>query len=275
MANLAEIRQQLQQAWMSDSNVINKFGITTTDTFESRFPAATYTAIIINVVAYIVWLREQALGDWKSDIDLTALSTRYGTKEWWRKVCLAWQYGSDSMLAVSDGKVIYEIIDEDAKRVKFVALNEYGKTLQIKVAKGTVGALEPLSQEELTSFEQYVSEVKPLGIKTQCLSLSPDIIQIEFDIYYDGELDANTVRANVEASIREYFYNVVFGGVIYRTKIVDAAQSVEGVNDVVIKTLNVGLYDGNFLLPMGRNYKSQAGYMQIDNIQLNLIVENE
>ncbi len=238
MSSLAEIKKQLTDEWMSNPEVQAKFGFVAGSSFDSVFAPVSVVNIIFYVVAYVVWLRETALDSWREDVDATALATRYGTKEWWHKIALAWQDGD--MTSVVDGAVEYSVVDETKRKITYCAVREEGRTLYLRVACGNAGNLFSLTAEELARFQSYLNDVKPLGVRVIAYSYNADNVTIAADIYYDGEVSVAGVDVEVKRVIDEYLASIVFGGDIYVSKMVDVIQGVKGVVDVHNLQLNAG-----------------------------------
>lgn len=270
MSSLADIKKQMTDEWMSNEIVQQKFGFVAGDSFDDKFKPATMVNVIFYIAAYVVWLRETALDSWRSDVDATAVATRYGTKEWWHRIALAWQDGD--VTSVIDGGVAYTTLDETKQKVKFCAVVENGRTLYLRVATGVSPNLAPLTEEELIRFQSYLGDVKPLGIRAVGQSYPADSLTIFANIYYDGERLLSEIDTEVKAAIESYLASIVFGGMIYKSKMIDAIQAVDGVSDVEITNIAATPSGGNPIW-IGRNYEPKAGYAKVGGYGLNLIIE--
>ena len=270
MSSLAEIKKQLTDEWMSNPEVQAKFGFVAGTSFDDKFKPASMVNILFYICAYVVWLRETALDSWREDVDATALATRYGTKEWWHKIALAWQDGD--MTSVVDGAIAYSIIDETKQKVKFCAVVEEGRTLYLRVAGGTAPALIPLTNDELIRLQSYLNDVKPLGIRTVAQSYPADNLAVQANVYYDGERILAELESEVNSAIDNYLSSIVFGGLIFKSKLIDAIQSVNGVKDVEIISITATPSGGSSVL-VGRSYQPKAGYAKVSSYAINLIIE--
>lgn len=270
MSSLTEIKKQLTDEWMANETVQQKYGFVAGDNFDDKFRPASIANITFYIVAYIVWLRETALDSWREDVDATAVATRYGTKEWWHKIALTWQDGD--MTSVIDGGVAYATLDETKQKVKFCAVVEDGRTLYLRVASGVSPNLSPLTEEELIRFQSYLNDVKPLGIRAVAQSYQSDFLSIATNIYYDGERIATDVETEVKAAIENYLASIVFGGMIYKSKMIDAIQAVNGVKDVEIISIAC-TPSGGTTVWMDRCYQPKAGWAKVGGYGINLYVE--
>lgn len=265
MSSLAEIKKQLTDEWMANETMQQKFGFVAGDSFDDRFKPATMVNILFCIAACIMWLREAALESWRSDVDATALATRYGTKEWWHKIALAWQDGD--MTSVIDGGVSYATIDETKRKITYCAVREEGRTLYLRVACGSAGNLFSLTAEELARFQSYLNDVKPLGVRVIAYSYNADNVTIAADIYYDGEVSVAGVDVEVKRVIDEYLSSIIFGGDIYVSKMVDVIQSVKGVVDVHNLKCNAGSGWQTRKLTPNAGYVKVTGYGLIYKVE--------
>lgn len=268
-----EIKQQMTDKFMNDENVRNLYSITEEDTFAKKFPTGSIESILFYIVAYIIYIREKAHELWQSDVEATALATRYGTKQWWHKMALAWQYG-DEIKVTNEGTLEYDAINEDKKLNKYCAVIAEDRTIYVKVAKQQGDDLEPLSADELTAFNEYLDDIKPLGIRTIGQSLPACSVKIDGSVFYDVQKDKTAVSTAVKTAIKTYLNSIVFGGVLFRTKLIDAIQQVDGVTDVQIEDI-VGVdADGN-QTHIDRTYRADGGYYQLKDENYQLVIEAE
>lgn len=270
MATIQDIKKQLTDEFMSNETVQQKFGFVAGASFDNTFSSVSIINIIFYIVAFVIWLRETALDSWRSDVNATALATRYGTEQWWNKISLAWQDGD--MTSVVDGSVVYETVDETKQKIKFCAVVEEGRTLYLRVATGVSPNLSPLTVEELGRFQNYLNDVKPLGIRSVGQSYPADSLTIFANIYYDGERLLSEVDTEVKAAIDNYLGSIVYGGVIYKTKMTDAIQAVSGIKDVEITNI-AATPSGGTSTWIGRQYKPKAGYAKVGGYGINYSVE--
>lgn len=267
MASVEDIKKVLTDEFMADERTQSLYQTDGSTKFEERFKNKSIENLIFYVVAYFCWIRETMREKWLEDVEKTALATRYGTKQWWHKTAMEWQKG-DAVTTLSDGSVGYSNIDESKRIVKYAAIVTEGRTVYIKVAKESGGSLTTLTASELTSFKAYIDQVKPVGIAVTTQSKKGCLIQVNGNIYYNGERTPDEVLESVKTAIQEYLKNIEFGGVLFKNKLIDAAQSVEGVTDVDIQ-VRVYEYD-NSSFWLGRCYTAKGGYYNTSAWGLNM-----
>ncbi len=228
-----EIRQELTTAFMNNPAAAQLFNFAQGANFDNTFSRAGLVSIMFYVVAYVIALKENNLDLWKSEITALADHTRYGTWRWWVSACRAFQYGDTT--EVIEGKVAYPVIDTDKQIVTGVAIVEdpSSQAIIIYVAKGAVGAFQPLDPDELDNFEAYVAKIKPLGVNVQVVSGAADTLVFNIVVTYNSTTTSTELWAKIDDVITEYLaYGVEFGGTVYRSRILAEIMGIEGVLDV-------------------------------------------
>ncbi len=271
MASLEEIYKELTDAFVSDYIVAEKYGLDTDKTFDEQFSKVCIERVLFYVTAFVMYVREKALDKWLSDVEATALATRYGTKQWWHKMALTWQKGYQIEVD-SDGGLDYATEDDEAKIIKYAAIVPDGRNIYIKVAKEESGELQALSSSELTEFSSYLEAIKPLGIRTVGQSLSACGLTVKMKVYYFAQNDVTQVEDNIKTAVEEYIKNITFGGVIFKNKIIDAVQGVDGVSDVEITGITYN--DNGTSGDMERTLLSKSGYYKVTSWNITMSAES-
>ena len=259
---------------MADINIQSAYGFDSEANFDDVFSAVSLENLILSNVAYTIHLHETSQEAWLVDVENTALATRYGTKQWWYAQTLLFQLG-DTTEVLENGSVGYSVINEELRIVKFAAVTESGRTINIKVAKGEIGAMEPLTTAEVVQLKAYLGDIKPLGIRVVASSAAADELKLSLNIYYDGEKTRDEIESDIKTAINEYFAGVQFAGTIYKNRLVDAIQKVDGITDVEIVSMSAKSANANVYTSTGRTYNPEAGYVNLsaENLTINLNIE--
>lgn len=271
MATLEEIYKELTDAFVSDDLVVQKYGLDRDKTFDEQFSKVCLERVIFYAVAFVIYTREKQLDKWLEQVENTALATRYGTKQWWHKMALSWQKGYQIEID-SNGLLGYATEDEQARIIKYAAIVPDSRNIYIKVAKADGEELQALSNEELSEFKSYLEAIKPLGIKTVGQSMNACQLIINIKVYYFAQKDSESIEENIKTAINDYIKNIVFGGVIFKNKIIDAVQSVEGVSDVEVT--NIGYNDNGLSGVMDRTLLAKSGYYKVTTWNIGMTAEN-
>ena len=268
MDTIKDIKKQITDEFMADSTAIEKFGLTSADEFDKKFKVGTMINLLFYLVASVVYIREKVHDMWLSDVEKTALATRYGTKQWWHKQALNWQKG-DSIEVDENGVLGYKTQDEEKKIIKYAAIVNEGRNIYIKVAKKQGEELVALSSEEKIEFQAYLDEIKPLGIKTIGQSGAACELEIKINVYYDRQREKTAIENSVKTAIKEYLNGIIFGGEVVKNKIIDAVQEVSGVSDVEIE--NITYNDNAKKGTMQRILQARSGYYTMKECLVNLV----
>lgn len=216
------------------------------------------------VVATIIYYFETQLDLFKSEIVKITENSVVGRADWYVQKAYEFQYGDD--LTVIDGVIKYETIDLTKRIIKRAAYSkDITNNTLIKVATtDNVGNIMAINTTEMQAFTDYINNLMFAGSYIAIQSANTDYIKIFADVYYDPLKFADEVKANVISAIKTYLASLPFDGSVKRNAIIDAIQSVDGVEDVEITTLEVRTNSGSWQ-PMQRLYTPEAGYIQVDN----------
>ncbi|MEE6129066.1 nucleotidyltransferase [Chryseobacterium arthrosphaerae] len=191
------------------------------------------------VFAFLVWTHEQIFSAHKQEIAKLIEEEKAHTPRWYRKISLAFQYGfsliTDSDQFDNTGHTEDEI--NLSKIVKYCAVTEpeNQSRLIIKIATENGGILQPITEEQKTAFEYYISEVRDAGVQTTVINYLPDKLQIFFKIKRDPNvIDSNGVsilngNEPVNDALKQFMKELPFNGELILNKLVDKLQSIDGV----------------------------------------------
>jgi len=217
-------------------------------------------------------LMEQQL----KDINSRAKEIPVGTILWYAVETLNYQHG-DSLI-VENGIPTYAVIDETKQVVKQSACVLQSGTVIVKAGKidNATGDTIPLSALELQGLQEYWLNKRFAGVPLLVVSEFPDIMKVSIDIKVDtqkialtGESQTDTGVFPVIDAIKDYYKNIDFGGKFLEVELVDAIQSVAGVQNVIVKEIfakqNVATNFVDVLQDSEHSYLSFAGYLKEDS----------
>lgn len=225
---------------------------------------AIYKAIFW-VVAFAIHIHEALFDQLRTEVDAIVQKNRIGTPDWYINLALDFQIGYDLIVSPLN-ELTYLVDDEDARIVARAAFEESNGELTIKVAKLTNNVLGPLTADELAQFSAYIERVKLVGTIVNTISLAPDELETEFNIYYNPIYSEAEVLERVNAQITDFVNNFNFGGVLYRSAFIDSMLAVEGVEDIEITYIQP-LNGADF----GRKYSTASGYFRFDDLAIAFI----
>lgn len=227
------------------------------------------------IVAAAIYVHETIWDLFKAEVEGTIARSHAGTPPWYRDRILAFQYGDNIAYNSATGKYGYAVIDASKQIVKHAAVVEANNGVVIfKAAKeDSNGNLEGLAAMEQDSLISYLKKIRFAGTRFQLVSGAGDFIRIEASVYFDAIFTEATVRDNVEMAIQAYIEGLPFNGEMLLSKLVDAVQAVEGVNDITLEKVETKANAGDAYDEIDRNHVPLYGYYQFDDTFGNSIGE--
>ena len=188
------------------------------------------------VIATQIYLQETLWDIFKTDLETIILKAAVGTKAWLQDRVLKFQYDATIPQVVeidADYGINYVTIDATKRLITRCAVNQTSqRVVLVKVAKSEPPT--PLSPTELSSLNGYLDDICFAGVNYIASSLDSDKLYLKANIYFDGQYAATISDAVIDA-VNAYLSDLPFDGKIRLTSLVDAIQSVTGVNDVVLE----------------------------------------
>lgn len=271
-----EVRIEIEKVFVRECARRGMFGLTRDDAgkeFSTLFGRTTVIAVILYVVAYMIVLKSQLFAVWKREVEALWQSSRYGTWVWWIETAKKWQKGDATV--VTDGVVGYESVDESKQIIKAAMVRQNGRSISVYVAKGTDAELSPLAADELTAFQSYLNNVKPLGINVLAISLPADSIEVSGEVVYSNELLQNEMKDAVKDRLNEYFRSLSFGATVYVAQMIEEVMSIDGVVDTALTMkVNGEVIEREKVLPAGYGVADVANVVVKNNSIIRRYVAN-
>ena len=232
------------------------------------------------VVATVIHFHEKLWDLFLVEVQAVVDAAAYGTPSWFVAQVYKFQLGDPlTFVGFAPGYVPVNPANQIVNlcAVQVVETVPGQPIVRIKVAKDSGGNLAPLAPAEVVALDGYVDRIKPAGTRTDIISLSPDLLQFNIDIYFNPLYLPATLQPLVETAIGDYLLALPPDGEILETAVVDAIQAVNGVADVDVQSLQAN--SGAGYSGMGRSYVPVAGYAVIDALfplssTLNFIPDN-
>jgi hypothetical protein len=245
MKTITEIADVMKAAFVANATLAEKYGLAVGKTFDEQFAASSLEAHIIQVmatsVAFVIWQRES----YEEDIRNLILQIFIGTVPWYGALVKAFEYNGQNI-------------------IKYVSIVEQFPYLMFKVNTEDFGVIGAES-DEMVALKSYIHENKVAGTYIIIESRQPDDVLPTLTVVIDaqkynsqGQLLSDG-SSPVEEAIDAYLEGVQYDGTIYKTKLVDAVQAVEGVLDVSLTGLTVERERGEIVTVTGMNYSSYGG----------------
>ena len=274
---VAEIKKTMTDAFMADATIREKYGLSVTDTFSSKFSSVSLENILFFILAACYHVLEKIFYQHRADVEEKIALAVVASVPWYYKMALAFQYGDSLVLNERTQQYEYASVDESKQVVKYAAVRDKGTSVQILVSGDAGGVPEPLSSDVLTVFKQYMNRVKVAGVILNITSKASDHIIIKAAITVDplvlNEHGESLSDGNkpVEEAIKEHLKSILYGGTFNKTKLVDAIQAVEGVADVELNECRYRAADTtSYTVLSGNNYVGNGGSYIPDDLENSL-----
>ena len=272
---IREIKAAMTQQFMSDPTIVEMYGFTEGAVFEDTFSAVSLESIWFSIVASAIYVLETLFDLFRADVDKKISGAVVASIPWYHKIALEFQYGDSLVFDEATQGFVYPVVDTTKQLVKFAACRDMGGGVYVLVSGAdSSGNPVTLSSDVLSAFESYLRERKPAGVLLSVNSLNPDLVRSVMTVQYDpqvltpdGELITDPSVKPVEDAVNAYLKGIVYGGVLNKTKLVDAVQGARGVIDVVLTSVSVKPANGSsYEVVTGNNYRSVGGSFKSNNL---------
>lgn len=280
--SIKEIKKSMTDQFMASSELRVMYGLKATDSFDSAFSAVSLESILFGIFASAVYVLETFFDSFRKDVDKKIESAIVATIPWYHRICKEYQHGDDLVYDSKTHGFGYETQAPEKQLVKYAACRDRGGGVYVLVAgEDSSGLPKALPDDVMQSFRTYINEVKPAGVIIDAYSYDPDVVTVSAVIEYDslvlnadGSLIEDSNIFPVEQAIKTYLRNIIYGGVLNKTKLVDAIQSAEGVKDVVLTSVSARqARDPEYKEITGNNYVSVGGAIVAENLRAGLSYE--
>lgn len=270
--SINEIKKTMTDAFMADADIREKYGLPADATFDESFSSVSLENILFYIVAACCHVLEVFFDTHKSEVDAKISRAVVASVPWYHKLALQFQYGDSLVFDDTTQQFVYAAQDSKKQVVKYVAVRDRGTSIQMLVAGEKDSRPEPLSDDVLTAFKNYMNRVKIAGVVLAIRSLPSDTVSISATIYVDPlSIDRNGTRISdgskpVETAIENYLKSILYGGTFNKTKLVDAIQGVEGVTDVELFSCSYSTDGKSFKVISGNNYTAEGGSFVVSGL---------
>lgn len=251
---IAEIKQEMTNAYMRESAVQELYGFTGTDTFDSKFSKVSIESLLFYVVAFGIWAMEKLFDSHKTEVEQMLADRVPHTTRWYRERVLA-------------------MIPSDCEEppVKYCSVDERGARLKIKVAGGEAGKREPISSNHRAALETWLENEKDAGLKIEIVNEDSNLMKATLYVWYDP-LQLVPTDKPVEKAMKQYVSNLDFDGLLSRNGIIDALREVAGVEMVRIYDLQTK-YASNSWREFKEQERAESGYWTIEDNNISVTYE--
>lgn len=271
--SVAEIKKTMTDAFMADETIREKYGLSERDTFGGSFSSVSFENILFFILAACYHVLEMIFEQHKTDVENKISKAVVASVPWYHKMALAFQWGDSLVLNEQTFQYEYAVTDESKQVVKYAAVRDMGTNVQILVSGDTGGCPSALAGDVLAVFKEYMNRVKVAGVILNISSRESDRLMIHATVTADplvfdeqGRLLRDGSKP-VEDAIAGHLKSIVYGGTFNKTRLVDAIQRVEGVEDVELGICYYRNSDGSDWMEVtGNNYAGMSGSYVADGL---------
>ena len=272
--SVAEIKKTMTDAFLADETLREKYGLKDGATWSESFSNVSLENILLFIVAGATHVLEVIMDRYKAEVSKKVESAVVASVPWYHKMALDYQKGDALVLNESTMEYEYAQKNEAKQIVKYAAVRDRGTSVEILVSGDNGGEPSALSNDDLTPFKAYMNRIKVAGVILAISSRETDSVRIFAKVWTDPLLidgDGKSVSDGnskpVENAIEEFLKSIVYGGVLNKTKLVDAIQEVEGVEDVELGDCLYTTDGKEWKTITGNNYQGMSGSYKADGLE--------
>jgi hypothetical protein len=225
------------------------------------------------IVAVAMYTHEMLWDAHKAEVLDIISRMKPHTLKWYAEKARAYQHGYNLMPDSDqyDNSSLTEEQIADSQVVDYAAVVNVNNGLRIKVATDNGTDLEPLTNDQMDGFVEYMSRIKDAGVKLTITTGVADNLKLSLELYYNplvlndqGQRLDGTAATPVQDAIKRYLKELPFNGLFVLAYLVDKLQQVDGV--VVPHMVSASARYG--ILPyvgFSVEYQPDSGYLRFAN----------
>lgn len=281
---IAEIKNTICEAYISDPAIVAKYGLDETKTFSEQFSVVSLESILFYAVSVAIWFSSTLFDQHKADMETILSQQLVHRTSWYAYKAKLFQFGfelnGDTDNYNNAGATEAQI--NASRVVKYsAAITASDKSiLFLKIATDNNGKRQPLPENQLTAFSKYINKVADAGVRIRIVNDKADNIRLVLDIYYNPlVLDSSGARLDgsgdtpIQDVVRAYLNNLPFNGTYINMRLVDEIQNVDGVEIVELKSAasRYGVYTD--FTEINAREVAHSGYYEVsdENLIINFI----
>lgn len=225
------------------------------------------------VIATAIAIEEQLTDIYISVIEALVARSSAASSLWIQDKMFKFQYDATDpqIIQLIDTVPVYPTVSE-SKRITTACsvTTSVNSSVEIKVAKSN--PFKAFDGSQLVAAQNYIDTIGVAGINYTVISLAPDRIYIDANVYYNGQYSA-VISTNVIAALDDYFQTlsqINFNGSLKMSDLEAVIRNVTGVTDVILNNVigradSVAFGSGTYYIQNSaiilRQFSPVAGYM--------------
>ncbi|WP_435138928.1 nucleotidyltransferase [Formosa sp. A9] len=222
MRNKQDIKNTITEAFISNTYVVEAYGLDVSKTFAEQFSLVSLENILFDLITNIIYVLELLFDQHEKEVNTSLFEQKNARLPWYRTMSLNFQFGFDLVTDKDYFDNTNATADqiEASKVVKYAAVNESVDVSRVvlKIAGETNQELAPITDEQRIAFNAYVEEFRPAGVQITIINYLPDLLYLNLKIYYDplvlnaNGMEIKTGEYPVQNAITDYMKLLPFDG---------------------------------------------------------------
>ena len=266
MRTIQEIKKQMTDGIMNDATLRSTLNLDPSRTWDEQTSSVSLINLLLYVVATAHHIMERMFDSFKEEVEKRIASAYPGSISWLWNRAMEFQY-DDDMNAYFQENGTYQSMNSEFQIIKHAAVIEEYNVVKVKVSGDDYA---PLEQAQLTAFEAYMNALKFAGVKLSVSSLESDDLSLKIHIWRNRLVMPEEDDSVLKSAIEEYLNNIRYGGVFNKTRMMDAVQNVQGVEDVTIESCVFEAHDSATTVTdlQTQNYSPIAGHIKLEKLEV-------
>lgn len=266
MRTIQEIKKQMTDVIMNDATLRNALNLDPSRTWDEQTSSVSVINLLLYVVAMAHHILERMFDTFKEEVEERIAAAYPGSISWLWNRAMEFQY-DDDMNAYFQENGTYPSMDAELQIIKHAAVIEEYNVVKIKVSGKDYA---PLEQAQLLAFEAYMNALKFAGVKLSVSSLESDDLSLKIHVWRNRLVMPEEDDRILKSAIEEYLNNIRYGGVFNKTRLMDAVQNVQGVDDVTIESCVFDAHDSATTTTElnVQNYSPIAGHINLKELEV-------
>lgn len=192
------------------------------------------------VIASCIAIFEQLLDSFLTKVEKQVSQSAGASILWLQAKMFEFQYDANipQIVQLIDTVPQYPVVDPTKRIITACSVNSnVSNQVIIKIAKSN--PYTALTSTELSSAQGYINVIGAAGIIYNVISLNPDKLYVDADIYYQGQY-ASIIQTNMIDAINNWLQTLSttnFDGSIKMSDLEGVIRNVAGVNDVILNNV--------------------------------------
>lgn len=268
MRTIQEIKKTMTDEIMANDTMVGALGLDKSQSWEEQTSSVSIINLLIYVVAVAHHIMERIFDSFKNEVEERIASAYPGSISWIWNRAMEFQYDENANAYFLENGT-YKTVDTSKQIIKHAAVIEEYNTVQIKVSGENY---KKLDDEQLRSFEAYMNALKFAGVKLAVSSLDSDDLKLTLRIWRNRLTmpKADEAKKSIETAVVGYLDNIRYGGRFNKTRLMDAVQTVQGVEDVTIESCVFEAHDSASTKTElnVQNYSPIAGHINLKELEV-------